>query len=158
MTVAADIAGLPIPLDVLARAKSVDRTACVADGLAVTFTGVSTDAGMTPDMGFADNAFVSFVLVESAVDQPAIGMVAGGRRSAIHTAFASVDHPSATVVDIRVDAARQSILGLARVTVDTAAGASIVMVENGGRVESPATCTSRALHAAPGTFLEGLLD
>jgi hypothetical protein len=156
--VAVDIAGLPIPLDVLARAKSVDRTACVADGLAVTFTDVSTDAGMTPDMGFADNAFVSFVIVETTVDQPAIGMVAGGRRSAIHTAFASVDHPSAAVVDIRIDASRQSTLGLARVTVDTAAGASVVMVENGGRVERPAICTSRTLHAAPGAFLAALLE
>jgi len=49
-------------------------------------------------------------------------------------------------------------LGLARIIVDSAPGASSVVVENGGRVDLPATCTRVTLHAAPAAFLEGLLD
>jgi len=109
-------------------------------------------------MGYGTDAFVSFLFVDAVVAQPAIGMIADARRSAIHTAFASVDHPSATAVDIRIQPARVAPLGLARIIVDSAPGASSVVVENGGRVDLPATCTRVTLHAAPAAFLEGLLD
>ncbi len=157
----AAVQGLPIPKDILARARRVVRHSCEGDSVAVFVTEVVTDVALAPDMGFALEPFTSFVIVDVKEDAPEIGAAAGTRRSAVHTAFASVDHPTIASgadpwsIDIEIADDRQATLQLQHIAVDEA---GTVIVENGGTLSSSSTCESTLVFAAPAGFLAGLLE
>ena len=147
--------GLPIPKDVLARARRVLRHSCVGDAVAVFVTEVLTDETLPPDMGFASEPFTSFVVIDVKQAAPQINAVAGARRSAVHTAYADVGHPVldwAIDIDIAVD--RQATLQLQRISV---AADGLVTIENGGVLTALTTCETVIVFAAPADFLAGLL-
>jgi hypothetical protein len=150
-----DVKGLPIPVDVLARARAITRTRCDGGDVVVSALRVTTHDGMSPDMGFATAPFVSFVVVEAMADLPALALIAGARRSAVHTAFSAVTSTPSTW-DVTMNPDRRVQLGLDRVTVDVDAGS--VTVVAGGSITRAVSCADTTLAASPAAFLEGLLD
>jgi hypothetical protein len=149
-----DIKTLPIPGDILARVRAVTRTRCEGDDVIVSAVRVTTDDAMSPDMGFTRAPFVSFVVVEATADLPPLGLLAGARKSALHTAFSAVASTTSTF-DVTIAPERRAQLGLDRVIVD--AGAGSVTVSAGGSITRAADCDDTSLYASPAAFLEGLL-
>jgi hypothetical protein len=149
-----DVKTLPIPGDVLARARAVDRTRCEGADVVVTAVRVTTDDGMSPDLGFSDAPFVSFVVVEATADLPTLGLTAGARKSALHTAFSAVTSTASTF-DVTIAPERRAQLGLDRVVIDTRAGSATIVA--GGSITRAVDCTDTSLYASPAAFLEGLL-
>jgi hypothetical protein len=147
-----DIKTLPIPGDILARARAVTRSRCEADDVVVSAVRVTTDEGMSPDLGFALAPFVSFVVVDATADLPALGLIAGDRKSALHTAFSAVVSTTSTF-DVTIADERRARLGLDRVIIDTGS----VTVMAGGSITRAAECDDIRLYASPAAFLDGLL-
>jgi hypothetical protein len=158
--VPAAIAAQPIPRDVLARARRIERRTCAGAAVTIGTTEVLTDDALVPAMGFGREPFTAFVVVTFAVDVPALGIAAGTRRSAVHTAFAAVLHPViddqrwSVVVDVAAD--RRAALGLDRVVVE--ADGHVVVEVAGVVVEDAATCARDVAFAAPADFLAALLE
>lgn len=150
-----DVRSQPIPVDLLARARSVVRERCVAADVTVTGTRVRTDTGMSPDMGHATRPFVSFVVVEATAAIAALGWSSGTRRSAIHTAYSDVVS-SADAFDVTIAPDRRDLIGFDGVSLDVAAGH--VTVARGAVISRAATCTATTLFASPAAFLEALID
>jgi hypothetical protein len=156
VTVPADVDSLPVPRDVMARAKRIERYRCVSDDVTAFATVVITDDDKTPNMHYGERPFVSFAVVEARRDVPSLGMVTGNRRSVIHTAFV-VDDAAVGVVDVSVAPERQGALGLAAVAIDVDENTLAVETPTGA-LQTTATCDAEDLYAAPAAFLEGLLD
>jgi hypothetical protein len=142
----------PLPRDVLARARRIERRACSGARLTLSFVEATTDPALFPDMGFSTAPFTSFLVVDDS---------AGARRSAVHTAFDHVDHPvvdgARWSIDIAIADDRQTTLHLARVTIDED-GHARVEDDVGGVVEDDTSCERTVLYAAPADFLQSLLD
>jgi hypothetical protein len=146
-----NVARQPLPRDVLARARRVERRTCAGTSLTLDVVEAVTDPALFPDMGHAQMPFTSFVVVDFAD---------GTRRSAVHTAFASVDHP--VLDDERWSLAlgiaddRQSTLRLSQVSVDV--DGRVVVAGDGAVVTDDTVCSRALLFAAPADFLQSLLD
>ena len=146
------VAQQPLPRDVLARARRVERRACSGARLTIAFVEATTDPALFPDMGFSTAPFTSFLVIDDA---------AGARRSAVHTAFDRVDHPvdggGSWSIDVAIATDRRATLHLARVSVDDD-GHARVEDDVGGVVDDDTTCERTVLYAAPADFLQSLLD
>jgi hypothetical protein len=146
------VAQQPFPRDVLARARRIERRACTGANLTLSVVEATTDDALFPDMGFSQQPFTSFVVIDET---------SGARRSAVHTTFSAVDHP---VVDsgrwslsLAITEERRAALRLSQIAVDDA-GHVTVHDDAGGVVEDDATCERTLLYAAPADFLQSLLD
>ena len=146
------VAQQPLPRDVLSRARRIERRVCAGENVTVTVVEATTDPALFPDMGFAVEPFTSFVIV----DEPT-----GARRSALHTAYVSVDHPvvddARWSLDIAIDDARVATLHLAQIVIDEE-GHVRVQDDVGGVIDDQTTCERTLLYAAPADFLQSLLD
>jgi hypothetical protein len=148
----------PIPRDILARTRRVVRHTCTGTELRFSTTEVFTDPTLSPDMGHSVDPFTSFVIVDFLVDAPAVGGLAGTRRSAVHTAFSAARHPVLTdttwTLDVSIAAERQAQLQLSRVQVEAD---GTVVVDHGGQLRAATTCVEELVFAAPADFLAALL-
>jgi hypothetical protein len=81
----------PLPRDLLARARFVERRDCLSDAFTLTTIEITTDPLKLPDVGHGEDPFTGFVTLELSED--VLGMTAGERFTVVHTAFASQDHP-----------------------------------------------------------------
>jgi hypothetical protein len=59
--VSGDLRGAPIPHDVLARARRIERTRCKGDGAELEALLVYTDRNLLPDLGFSEHPLLSGV-------------------------------------------------------------------------------------------------
>lgn len=87
------VRNLPLPRDVLARARRIERRICTADRIRVTLTDAYTDKLMTPDLGFDVEPFTGVVMVEATQAVSEMGWAAGYRTTLAHTSFSSILHP-----------------------------------------------------------------
>jgi hypothetical protein len=149
-----EVSNQPIPIDLLPRTRRVVRQLCVGDGVQASYTAVFTDPALTPDMGFAVDPFVAFVVVDFVAAQPELGAVAGTRRTAIHTAFRAGFTDGDFVVDVAPE--RQTGLKLERVSIPRDS-AGTIDVRFGGSVAVDAVCASTTTWAGAADFLDGLL-
>jgi hypothetical protein len=152
--VSEDVSNQPIPIDVLPRTRRVVRQLCVGGGVQASYTAVFTDPAIAPDMGFAIDPFVAFVVVDFVTARPELGAVAGTRRTAIHTAFRAGFTDEDFVVDVAAD--RQAALRLERLSIprDTA---GTIEVSFGESIAVEAVCGSTTTWAGAADFLDGLL-
>ncbi|MCC7071621.1 MAG: hypothetical protein IT383_09875 [Deltaproteobacteria bacterium] len=153
------VRNMPIPRDVLARARRVEQRTCDAGALRISVTDTFTDPLKTPDLGFQAAPFAAFVIVDFVTDVPELSATAGQRRSAVHTAFAA-SHPGMAAggpwsVDIDVDDEREESLGLSRVV--WADGSASVTL-GAGSFSGPAPCSTTSLYSSPEDFLAGIID
>lgn len=81
------IAALPLPRDVLVRARRVTRTTCSSARLDVVVWDALTDPLSSPDLGHAELPFVASVTVIARQDLPELGLVAGSTTTMSHLGF-----------------------------------------------------------------------
>ena len=65
-----DLADLPVPRDVLVRARLIERVECGEGESAVTSIEVFTDPLVSPDVGFADDPFTAVLNGEAPAEGP----------------------------------------------------------------------------------------
>lgn len=87
------IADVPLPRDVLVRARRVTRTTCNADRLSVVVWDALTDPLSSPDLGYSELPFVASVSVIARDDLPELGLTAGSTTTLTHLDF-EARHPS----------------------------------------------------------------
>ncbi|MBI1946134.1 MAG: hypothetical protein HYS27_10580 [Deltaproteobacteria bacterium] len=153
------VRNMPIPQDLLARARRVEQRTCDAGALRASVTDVFSDPLKPPELGFGVVPFAAFVVVDFVADVPALGAAAGQRRSAVHTAF-SADHPGMAeggpwALALDVDDDREAALGLS--TVGYGDGALTVTLA-AGSFSSAAACTTAVLYASPEDFLTSIIE
>ena len=153
------VRNMPIPRDLLARARRVEQRTCDAGELRVAITDVYSDPLKSPDLGYSQAPFTAYVVVDFAADVPELGATAGQRRSAIHTAYAAT-HPGMAeggpwALDLDVHDDREESLGISRVawTADT-----LTVTRGAGTFSDTASCSAATLFASPEDFLANILD
>lgn len=153
------VRNMPIPRDVLARARRVEQRTCDAGAVRVSVTDTFTDPLKAPDLGFSVAPFTAFVIVDFVSDVPELSATAGLRRSAVHTAFAAT-HPGMSdggpwSVDIDVDDDREASLGLSRVAW---ADGTLTVSLGAGSFSAAAACSTTMLYSSPEDFLAAIIE
>ncbi|MFZ5439577.1 MAG: hypothetical protein ACOZQL_06195 [Myxococcota bacterium] len=146
----ASVAALPLPKDVLARARRVERRTCAAPAFTAVVVEALTNPVASPDLGYSVDAFTADVKLTFSQDVPALGVTQGEVVEADHLGLISATHPEAP--------ARWSLVST------WAAGKKVSRVElREGRFAldafegSELRCTTEVLWATPAEFLLGLL-
>lgn len=153
------VRNMPIPQDVLARARRVEQRTCDAGALRVSVTDVYSDPLKPPNLGFDVLPFTAFVVVDFVGDVPELGANAGQRRSAVHTAFA-FDHPGMAeggpwALALDVDDDREVALGLS--TVGYSNG-TLTVTLGAGEFSGTAACTTVVPYSSPEDFLSSIIE
>ena len=153
------VRNMPIPRDLLARARRVEQRTCDAGALRASVTEVFSDKLKPPDLGFDVAPFSAFVVVDFVNDVPELAATAGQRRSAVHTAYAA-SHPGMAeggpwAFDVDVDDDREATLGLSRVSY---AGDTLTVTLGAGSFANTATCTTTMVFSSPEEFLAAILE
>lgn len=152
------VRNMPIPRDLLARARRVEQRTCDAGELRIAVTDVFSDPLKPPNLDFDAAPFTAFVIVDFAADVPELQATAGQRRSAVHTAFAA-SHPGMTeggpwTLELDVHDDREEALGLSRVSW---AADSLTVTRGAGTFSDTASCTTSTLFSSPEDFLAAIL-
>ncbi len=159
LRVPATVRNMPIPKDVLARARRVEQRTCDAGALRVSITDTFTDPLKAPDVGYGVAPFTAFVIVDFVTDVPELSATGGQRRSAVHTAFAAthpgMDDGGPWAVDVDVDDDREASLGLSRVAWTDGA---VTVTLDGGTFSAAAPCSTTVLYSSPEDFLAAIID
>lgn len=152
------VRNMPIPRDLLARARRVEQRICDGGDLRVAVTDVFTDPLKPPSLGYDAAPFTAFVVVDFVADVPDLGATAGQRRSAVHTAYAAT-HPGMAAggpwsLDLDVADDREEALGLSRVSyVD----GTLTVTRGAGSFSAAAACSPATLFSSPEDFLAAIL-
>ena len=160
--VPAAVLSQPIPRDVIARARRVERTSCVGPTFSLAAIEAYTDPLAAPDLGYTRAPFTGVVTVELVQDVAGIG-AAGSRLSAVHLSYAAT-HPSLAAggawdLDVQVAADRADATGFTRATIE--ADGAMHLSHGAVVVDDPAgsaACTVELMHSTPQEFLASLLD
>ncbi len=78
------IASVPLPRDVLVRARRITRTTCNADRLSLVVWDALTDPLSAPDLGHSTLPFVASVSVIARADLPELGLTANSTATLTH--------------------------------------------------------------------------
>jgi hypothetical protein len=155
------LADLPLPRDVLSRARTITRRVCQGDRLRLTAVEARTDPLRPPALGYERAPFTGSVVLEILADIPELGWQAGRRVELLHTDLSRFDHPgmaggaawSLTLLSTPAAAAATGVMQL-----DWAPGQTWTL--DGGAAQAGGAaldCVETTLHATPDTYLEALL-
>ena len=97
----------PIPRDVLARSRRIDHRICHNTSFYMLTLEVYTKPNISPDLGYSQLPFNSFVSLSYGVDIPEFGIAENDRLAIAHTGFAEAGHRIFTV-----DLQRAVVLGV----------------------------------------------
>lgn len=88
---------VPLPRDVLSRARRVTRTTCSDDTLSIVVWDARTDPLTAPDLGYGELPFVASVSVLPRVALPDLGLTAGSTVTLTHLEFEARHSPDLVV-------------------------------------------------------------
>lgn len=117
-----NLRSLPIPRDILARARRVEQHKCTGTDTDVFAVDVYTDRAKAPDVGYNSTPFLSFVTLSLKNDVPSLGLSGSTRKTAVYTAMSSYQifiHTEDTTqefsaIDAHINAAQQNNVGVSR--------------------------------------------
>ena len=144
----AAVAALPIPKDVMARARRIDRRTCRAADFTAVVVEALTDPLASPDLGHSVDAFTASVQLTFARDPGGLGVSAGEVLTVDHRSM-QASHPGAPAAwQLTSTWTGQKLshveLGSGRWALDGAEGTSL-------------SCTVEPLYATPREYLLALL-
>jgi hypothetical protein len=144
----AEVTAMPIPRDILRRARRVERRTCESPTFRAVVVEALTNPAATPDLGFSTEPFTASLSLEFKQAVPALGVVEGEVVAVDHLALSAVKHvelPSRWSLEANV-----------------ASKVNAVELREGhftlGGVEgTELQCTVEVLHSTPAEFLMSLL-
>ena len=148
-----EVLGLPLPRDLLRRARRVERRSCESQAFRATLVELLTNPAAMPDLGHAAEPFTASVAVEFKQDLPALNVASGELVAANHLGLSSVQHldlparwsfaaevaPQGKISSLQLREGHFSLTGAATV--------------EGNELQ----CTVQVLHSTPAEFLLSLL-
>ena len=154
--VSRDLLTLPVPRDVLRRARRVEARVCSAEGFELTLIEVATDSLISPDLGYSVRPFTASLSAQFTADLAHLGLI-----SLDHTQLLRADHPDMVdgatwSLDVELDKTLAQALGVARLLLKDGA----YRLEHGGALSEGALgeCEVEVLHASPEDYLVSLLE
>ena len=150
----AEVSALPLPRDLLNRARKVERRTCQSATFTAVVVEALTNPLSSPDLGHSVDAFTAQVALTFKAAVPALGLEAGEVVQANHLALISATHPEAPtrwgLVSTWAPGQKLSALELRE--------GRFVLEAGPARVEgSDLRCTVEVLHSTPTEFLLSLL-
>lgn len=156
-----EVANMPIPRDVLARARTVTRRVCTADRFTLTVVEAATDPLARPNLGHDVSPFTALIELDVTGDIPELGWSTGHRVDAVHTDLASFSHPGPLAgqdwnLMASVDDARQPALNLSSLSFHPN-GSWLLENTTGTATGTANTCTVETLYSTPDNYLLSIL-
>ncbi len=154
------IKNLPMPRDVIARARRVLDTDCSNPSLAVSVTDVFTDPLMPPNLGHDLDPFLGYITIQVLQDL-GTGHQAGDSLTLVHVQLDEASHPGMDeggpwTVSLSVAPAYQASLGLTSLSI--AADRSYTLTSASGTATGVFdACAADTLFASAAAFLEDLI-
>lgn len=156
----AALQNVPLPRDVLARARRIEQRTCVGGGIRATVLEAYTEPLRPPDLGYAVVPFTGVASVQFTAAAPALGKIAGAQVLVFHTETTAILHEGVEAGgawQVAIDVAAETA---AREGVDrlefTEAGA-FRLASGPAALEGEAPCAREVLYASPEDFLAALL-
>ena len=152
---------LPLPVDVMARARRIQRWTCAGDVVTITVVEALTDPLSPPDLGYSELPFTGSVNLAFTADVPELQLAAGAVVDVAHPDIARSDHRGLEAgqgwdLDVELEATAAAALGLTRVRIGT--DRALILEHGAARHDSAAlACTDELLHSAPEDYLLQLL-
>lgn len=156
-----DVAALPFPRDVLARAAKVERPVCTGDAFVLRVDEALTDPLLAPDLGHAIEPFVARVRLEVMRDIGELELTAGDTIELTHVDLVAVERPSvdeagfALVADVEPDVAEQT--GLRRIELAPDRSWRLTAVDEDVATGMVDGCSSELLYATADLYLYEIL-
>jgi hypothetical protein len=149
----AEVLALPIPRDLLRRARRVERRTCEAPSFKATLVEALTNPASLPNLGYAVQPFTASLAVEFKEAVPSLNVSLGEVVQADHLGLSSVQHlelpaqwsfsgsftPAGKLNSVELHEGRSVLVGAASV--------------EGNALH----CTVQVLHSTPAEFLLSLL-
>jgi hypothetical protein len=153
--VPAEVRALPIPRDVLGRARRVELRTCASLDVELRFHGVNTDALLAPDLGYTATPFTPKVELVFKTAAPALGRAAGEIVTFTHLDFASVQRVGTELV-VQLTPSTASAARFSQIRLD-AVGSLHVGDASSGIDVTGLTCRTELLFSTPQDYLRSLL-
>ncbi len=144
----AEVLAMPIPRDLLRRARRVERRTCEASIFRATVIEALANPAAAPDLGYASTPFTASLSVEFKSSVPALNVVQGEVVSADHLSLSGVEHTANWSLSAHLTGK------LSRVELKEG---QFVLVGAGRSEGTDLQCTIQVLHSTPAEFLLSLL-
>lgn len=149
-----EVSALPIPRDVLNRARKVERRTCEAPSFTAVVHEVYTNALAAPDLGYGSVPFTAEVRITMKADVPGMGLMASQLLAFDHLALVNPAHPE---LPQRWSLTSQVVMGRELTALQLREGAFRLDKGSLTHLGSTLSCTVEVLHSTPTEFLLSLL-
>ena len=147
-----EVIALPIPRDLLRRARRIERRTCEAPAFKATLVELVTNPALMPDLGHSTDPFTASLAFEFKQAVPALDVMLGEVVSVDHLALSSVQH-----LELPARWSFQSDLSGVKVTSAQLRDARYSLVGAASYEGTDLQCTVEVLHSTPAEFLLSLL-
>lgn len=149
-----EVKQLPLPADVLHRARRIERRTCEAPSFTAQVVEAYTDALATPDVGYSALPFTASVEVVMKADVPGMSLATGQHLRFDHLALVN---PAHTELPQRWSLASQVTSGRELTALYLREGSFRLDKGTLSHLGTSLSCTVEVLHASPTEFLLSLL-
>ncbi len=158
-TASAAARALPLPKDVFARARRIERRTCQSDAFTAIIVEANTDPLLAPDLGFSTTPFTGSVALTFKKEVPALERAMGSTVTFEHPSLATVTHPGlgngTWGLSALPTAARAASDKLSEVSLR--ADGTFKLVGPAAFEGSGLTCTVEVMFSTPNEYLMSLL-
>jgi hypothetical protein len=150
------VRAMPLPRDVLGRARRVEREICESAEVKLEILGANTDPLLAPDLGWSTTPYTAALEVTFKTAAPALGRAAGEIARFTHLDFVSVQRPAldALTLQLTAEAATQARFSMVQLQSN---GALHLGDATSGLDVAGLTCRSELLYSTPQDYLRSLL-
>ncbi len=148
----------PLPRDLIARARRVERRDCGVGAVSVSIVEVYSDALSPPDLGYDSTPFTGFITVSTETGVDDLGWGPGYRRTFVHGTF-DAEHPGLEetgewAIALSIDDGIGNVTGVRSIAFD---GTQASIVTDEGTLETAtATCVMTLQYSTPDEYLTSL--
>jgi Pyruvate phosphate dikinase, AMP/ATP-binding domain len=150
------VRALPLPRDVLGRARRVERHACESAEVRLEVLTANTDPLLAPDLGHSVTPFTAAAELTFKTAAPVLGRAAGETVAFTHLEFAQVQRPAAGALTLLLGAAATTSARFSHVRL--AADGSLHVGDGASGLDvTGLVCQSALLYSTPQEYLRSLL-
>ena len=151
---------VPLPRDVLARARRIEQRVCEGDGIRATVLEAYTEPLRPPDLRHDVVPFTGVASVQFVAAAPALGKAAGAQVLVFHPETTAILHEGLAAGGpwrIEIDVAEESALREGVDRLEFSEGGAFRLARGEAALEGSAPCGREVLLSTPEDFLASLL-